>query len=542
MLPREATPPGAAVTDSQVLNLMALGAATGETTQAMTRHSWVPPQVDVLRDLLPQYEITALVARGGMGAIYRGWQGSLKRAVAIKVMPGAMEDSELRFTARFKQEAQAMAKLAHPHIVAVFDAGEVAGWLFFVMEFIEGTDVAQILADGEGMDPRQVVQILSAVCEALAFAHEEGIIHRDIKPSNIMLDTRGRVKVADFGLAKTLHPEAPLLTDEHVAIGTPDFMAPESLRPGAQVDGRADLYAVGVMLYQMLTGSIPRGRFKLPSQVMPQLSRAFDTLVDKAMQPHPDNRYQTAREMKAALEQAGLTNGVKQTMPARITSGKAKSSALRWGLGMGAAFFLAGPFVVMQRLPSGKASPTNPLQGNFPPPFSLRQWHELFTVEQEDVWQRLSAYENGRLHVKANVGFKKALPGTADGVVRAVVHIQSENENPTLFGRFRHGEGYYQALWDVKSGTVGLSYYGIGNPKVYEHLGARSLPAEVALQLGAVRRLELRLEGDRITALTDGVAKLEFRHAKLSSPGEWGIKSINGAWFESAEIQPIPAP
>jgi serine/threonine protein kinase len=265
--------------------------------------SWEPPTVETLQKALPQYEVSAFIARGGMGAVYKGTQKTLKRAVAIKVLPPDIDDVDMQFAARFKHEAQAMARLTHPNIVAVHDAGETAdGLLYFVMEFIEGTDVQQLIASERQIDPKRTAQITCAVCEALAFAHEEGIVHRDIKPSNIMIDKRGRVKVADFGLAKTVNIETTLITRSDMAMGTPDFVAPEALIFGTKVDGRADIYAVGVMLYQMLTGKIPRGRFELPSGVIPQMDKGFDAIVDKAMQTDREKRYSTALEMKTDVE------------------------------------------------------------------------------------------------------------------------------------------------------------------------------------------------------------------------------------------------
>ncbi|HBJ87482.1 MAG TPA: protein kinase, partial [Verrucomicrobiales bacterium] len=278
---------------SEMQGLLAAGASGRRSSGSR----WSPPSVEELQKALPQYEITAFIARGGMGAVYKGVQRALKRTVAIKILPPEIEDGDAQYAARFKHEAQAMARLSHPNIVAVHDAGEVLGktgsggegeigrggsLLYFVMEFIEGTDVAQLIASEGQIEPQRAIQIITAVCEALAFAHEEGIIHRDIKPSNIMIDHKGRVKVADFGLAKAVNVGSTLLTGTHMAMGTPDFMAPESLMPGIQVDQRADLYAVGVMLYQMLTGKIPRGRFQLPSTMVPQVDKGFDAIVDKA--------------------------------------------------------------------------------------------------------------------------------------------------------------------------------------------------------------------------------------------------------------------
>ena len=277
-------------------------APTPRTGSVGTR-GWSPPNVEELQKLLPQYDISAFIARGGMGAVYKGTQKTLKRPVAIKVLPPEIEDGDAQFAARFKHEAQAMAQLSHPNIVAVFDAGETPdGLLYFVMEFIEGTDVAQLIASEGQLDPLRAIQITTAVCEALAFAHEEGIIHRDIKPSNIMIDRRGRVKVADFGLAKTVNLDHSLQTQSNMALGTPDFIAPEAMIPGMKLDQRADIYAVGVMLYQMLTGHIPRGRFELPSGVVPRVDKGFDAVVDKAMQTDREKRYSTATEMKKDVE------------------------------------------------------------------------------------------------------------------------------------------------------------------------------------------------------------------------------------------------
>ncbi|HYF36891.1 MAG TPA: serine/threonine-protein kinase, partial [Prosthecobacter sp.] len=256
-----------------------------------------------LQKALPQYEVSAFIARGGMGAVYRGLQRNLSRTVAIKVLPPEVPDNDLSFADRFMNEARAMARLAHPNIVAVYEAGKTAeGLLYFVMEFVEGRDVAQLIATERRLEPGRALEIAAATCDALTFAHEEGIIHRDIKPSNIMVDKRGRVKVADFGLAKVMHPDATLLTFSDMAIGTPDFVAPELTVPGMKVDERVDIYALGVTLYQMLTGQLPRGRFQPASQIAPQAGPRVDKVVDKALQSSPDARYASAAEMKRDLE------------------------------------------------------------------------------------------------------------------------------------------------------------------------------------------------------------------------------------------------
>ena len=297
---------------SGMADLLAPGAAVPLTQSASRK--WLPPSLEQLQAELPQYEITAFIAQGGMGAVYKGSQTALQRPVAIKVLPPENDDGDRQFAQRFKREAQSLALLSHPNIVAVFDASETAtGLLYIVMEFIEGTDLAQVIASEGLVAPRRAVEIICAVCEALAFAHEEGIVHRDIKPSNIMIDRKGRVKVADFGLAKNAAQDGGDLTRSDMALGTLDFVAPEALVPGSKVDGRADLYAVGVMLYQMLTGNIPRGRFALPSGIVPQVNKGFDAIVDKAMQADPEKRYATATELETAVKI--ITQGAPPTIP-----------------------------------------------------------------------------------------------------------------------------------------------------------------------------------------------------------------------------------
>jgi len=327
-VPKPATAPQGSVTDSQMRNLQAVGQGAFATRSRTPAGSWQPPSVEALQWELPQYEITAFIARGGMGAVYQATQRALKRAVAIKVLPPDIDDGDMQFTERFKHEAQAMARLSHPNIVAVHDAGETTdGLLYFVMEFIEGTDVARLITSEGKIAPAQAVPIITAVCEALAFAHEEGIIHRDIKPSNIMLDRKGRVKVADFGLAKAVNVESTLITRTDVAMGTPDFIAPEALISGMKVDGRADIYAVGVMLYQMLTGQVPRGRFDPPSELVSQVDPRFDDIVDKAMQTDRERRYTTATEMKKDVEAA--TAPVAVAVPTKAGSGGSRVEAAR---------------------------------------------------------------------------------------------------------------------------------------------------------------------------------------------------------------------
>jgi serine/threonine protein kinase len=256
---------------------------------------WTPPSVEHLQELLPQYEIESLIGRGGMGAVYRGMQPALERPVAIKILPESLaeEDDEANFVERFRLEAKAMAGLDHPAIISVHDFGQTTeGHLYFVMEFIDGMDIHKYIERSGGtVDPGHAVAIVSHVLDALDYAHSKGIVHRDIKPANVLINREGKVKIADFGLAKRIGAEGDApetnLTMTNVAVGTPDFIAPEALDPDATPDHRADLYAVGVMLYQMLTGKLPRGIFKLPCEENDKLDPRIDEILTLAMESDP---------------------------------------------------------------------------------------------------------------------------------------------------------------------------------------------------------------------------------------------------------------
>ena len=297
---------------------------------------WELPTVDQLQGLLPPYEILALLGRGGMGAVYKGRQKSLNRLVAIKILPDWFGDDEWNFAERFKNEAQTIAQLSHPAIVHVYDFGETTGGLlYFVMEYVDGRDVAAMLASEGRLAVTQAVGITKTVCEALHYAHSRGVIHRDIKPANVLIDGEGQVKVADFGLAKLSDPaQASGLTRTNVAMGTQEFAAPEMLTPGATVDHRADLYSLGVMLYQMLTGEVPRVLFKLPSRCQPELGMGFDALICKALETDPADRFQSALEFRdalAAAASAGLSAATAPTAPGV----RRASNKLPWAVAAG---------------------------------------------------------------------------------------------------------------------------------------------------------------------------------------------------------------
>ena len=264
------------------------------------------PLPEELTALLPadSYQVDSFLGQGGMGAVYRGQQVRLKRPVAIKIMRRD-RGKDYDFEARFEREAQAMAKLSHPNIVSIIDYGQAgADYLYIVMELIDGADLMDVIRSGQ-MTQEMALTLLPQICDALQFAHDHGIVHRDIKPSNIMLTRDGRIKMADFGLAKRFDTESSFRTQTGTGMGTPDYAAPEQFDPNACIDHRADIYALGVMIYQMITGSLPRGVWKPPSQRV-EVAPAWDDIVSRAMQSDPADRYQTASDIKTDVSSIPL--------------------------------------------------------------------------------------------------------------------------------------------------------------------------------------------------------------------------------------------
>jgi serine/threonine protein kinase len=205
--------------------------------------AWTPPTVEELARLLPQYRIEKLIGRGGMGAVYKGLQPDLDRPVAIKLLPAEIAADE-KFVTRFKREARTLARLQHSRIITIHDSGQTSeGHLYFVMEYIDGTDLRSVLR-GPGLNPEQALVVVGQLCDALQAAHREGIVHRDIKPENVLITRDGYVKLADFGLARP--PEeagTTALTNTNVVMGTLDYMAPEQRDGAAKADTRSDIFA-----------------------------------------------------------------------------------------------------------------------------------------------------------------------------------------------------------------------------------------------------------------------------------------------------------
>ncbi|HXB58839.1 MAG TPA: serine/threonine-protein kinase, partial [Candidatus Acidoferrales bacterium] len=290
--------------------LIALNLATQTEIPGEPGTTKIPPSpplpvADVAK-LFPQMEILECLGRGGMGAVYKARQPRLDRLVALKVLSPERQGNQ-KFAERFEREARALAKLHHPNIVAVYDFGEVAGNFYLLMEFVDGLTLRQVLQAGKLSAP-EALAIVPKICEALQYAHEQGIVHRDIKPENILMDKEGRIKIADFGIAKILGDgDSANLTAEQV-IGTPHYMSPEQIEHPQSVDHRADIYSLGVVFYEMLTGELPLGKFQPPSKKV-QIDVRLDEIVLRALEKEPERRYQQAGEVKTQVETAANSQG-----------------------------------------------------------------------------------------------------------------------------------------------------------------------------------------------------------------------------------------
>ncbi|MEM7478416.1 MAG: serine/threonine-protein kinase, partial [Planctomycetota bacterium] len=261
-----------------------------------------PPSINRLAELFPKLEILELLGVGGMGAVYKARQEGLDRVVALKILPEEF-GYDVTFALRFTREARTLAKLSHPNIVSVYEFGNVGESYYFLMEFVDGATLRDVVSAGQ-LAPEHALAIVPNLCDALQFAHDKAVIHRDIKPENILVAKDGSVKIADFGLSRILSEEGsqPVqLTRTHQVMGTPQYMAPEQFEGKGGVDHRADIYSLGVVFYEMLTGELPIGRFAPPSSKV-EVDVRLDEVVLRTLEKEPDRRYQAASHIKSDVQ------------------------------------------------------------------------------------------------------------------------------------------------------------------------------------------------------------------------------------------------
>jgi serine/threonine protein kinase len=278
-----------------------------------------PGQPAQLRTL-GRYVIEKKVGAGGMGAVYRARDDQLKRPVALKVLPRDKAKNPT-LVKRFQSEAQAAANLRHPNVIGVYDAGEVDGYLYIAMEFVDGIDVGELVVRKGVLSAKRSLDIIKQVTHALQHAYEQNIVHRDIKPSNLMIDKEGTVKLADMGLARSLNEEeSSSITRDGTTVGTVDYMSPEQARDSKAADGRSDIYSLGATWFHMLCGRPPFPDGDLlnkitahakqeppdPRDLNSDVPDAVAAIIFRMLEKRPEDRYQTPHELLNDLENANL--------------------------------------------------------------------------------------------------------------------------------------------------------------------------------------------------------------------------------------------
>lgn len=290
---------------------------------AKPANAFEPPSIEQLADVFPSLEIMELIGAGGMGAVYKARQKGIDRIVAIKVLPREF-GHDVKFALRFTREARTLAKLNHANIVALYEFGNVDETYYFLMEYVEGSTLRDVVKAGE-LVPEHALAIVPRLCDALQYAHDQGVVHRDIKPENILMALDGSVKIADFGLSRILGNEDQqwTLTASHQVMGTPRYMAPEQLEATHHVDHRADIYSLGVVIYEMLTGELPIGRFAAPSAKV-KIDVRLDDVVLRTLEKEPQRRYQSASQIKSDVQ--SITSGRTALAPTIVRASDAREA------------------------------------------------------------------------------------------------------------------------------------------------------------------------------------------------------------------------
>ena len=338
---------------------------------------------------LGPYRIINQIGKGGMATVYKAYQPSVDRYVAVKVLPSQLAESK-EFAARFQQEARIIAKLEHPHILPVFDYGESDGIAYFVMRYLEAGTLKERMEVGRPLPLNEIDRIFNQLTDALSYAHSHGIVHRDLKPANALIDSYGNIFLTDFGIAKLLESASPRLTQTDAIMGTPAYISPEQAQ-AQPVDQRSDIYSLGIILYEMVTGRVPymadtplaiifkhvSDPLPLPSLIKPDIPISIEQVLLKALAKDPKDRFSTAAEFAAAWKRAlddkeparRLAETVPPPAPRATTTAPATKATSKpgrptgWVIGCLAGacllFSIAGVFLVA--LNWQNLTPTNPV-------------------------------------------------------------------------------------------------------------------------------------------------------------------------------------
>lgn len=480
---------------------------------------------------IPGCEVLGFIGRGGMGAVYKARQQSLNRMVAVKLLSILTQPGGLDFASRFRVEAQAMARLAHPNIVSVHDFGTTHdGRFFYVMELVEGADLARKILETGRLQPPEALRIMLAVCAALECAHAQGVVHRDIKPSNILISQAGVVKVADFGLAKVDDPATASLTISGTTMGSQGYAAPEVFVKASTADHRTDIYSLGVLLYQMLTGNLPRGMFKLPSEKVPGLDARLDEIICKCMEEDREERYQSIAEMREPLEEvfASFTAPALPVTPVEVVQETALARhepgvvvRLSWK-----RVAMAAAAVLVLGLALWRGNKPDAPDATATGQTDERTWQDLLTpldLKKQSVighW----AVENGVLANRYDTGtavleFPLEAPVNYDLRVRIT---PQRNADGYLVFALQHGKhGGAMVIDDSHAPVAGLELVDSKRKPELPETVQRPTPF---LPLGATYDLLFHVRNEGLLVLVNGEPLYRWK-------GDWSKVSLAGPWL-----------
>lgn len=536
-------------------------AATVPDAAEGRRRKSPPPTRAELAAHFPDLEILDLIGCGGMGAVYQARQPKLDRLVALKILSHEL-GADPAFAERFQREARVLARLHHPHIVTVFDTGTAGPYAYLLMEYVDGVNLRQAMRTG-GFSAMESLALVQEICAALKFAHEKGVLHRDIKPENVLLDSGGSVKIADFGIAKLIGLEEPddqTLTYEGSILGSPSYMAPEQIESPGDIDQRADLYSLGVVLYELLTGELPLGRFALPSEKRP-IDVRIDEIVLRTLAKEREARYQTAGEIQtdvAAFSRSGgegpLPKRSHDPESTRATSRSAKRFALIAGLGL---LLCAGTYYlwktagnVLQPMEES-ASRSGGVSGP-----DWRNGQPELNVDLAVAPGLVATMEFVRTD---NSGEAQEVPDHLDVPAAYVIAPDTESWRGTfVFGSLEGGPVSYGPRWMLEMGGSSTDYSHVGtwdfdldgpvrlelsSPGVHRfHLATgrsnRDLPGNLVLQVTGVKRSTPGIPAELREGPTGDVSVVAVGEAKKL---DW-IQGLRRAIELKARVDAVSSP
>lgn len=502
--------------------------------------------------LFPEHEIVRVLGEGGMGVVYLARHRRHKRLEALKLL-SAKYGRDAEAVARFEREARAMARLSHPNIVTAYDSGRASGdRLYLTMEFVDGTDLAALIR-AEAADQLDPLAIGGQICDALAYAHGEGVIHRDIKPANVLVDAQGRVKVADFGLARIAEtdPDGSVLTSPGAVMGTPGYIAPEQRR-GDAVDHRADIFSLGAVFYEMLCHERPAGTF-VPPSTRSGCDPRWDAIIQRAMQADPARRYTSTTEIREALDEIRTTAF---TPPVPFAARSDAKMRHRWLVAAAALIILTlVSLLFWQRTVS--VAPSLPLTGNVTEPQSYpnpKRWvDDMPRVREIARVFQCGEMRDGRLHITRSSGLTLG-DGLqlADGAVRVVGRGRI---TISLRGTHHVGQSYHGIL--EEGGLAGITVVD-AKGKIPPKLPAEPLLLDPAFDPNQDHEVVFVVKGDVLSlwvdrvlitsvrdhTLTSGALAISCWGTKAGTPEAQNFKSIEYAALDEAsdDNAPVPSP